>query len=239
MCTKLTLCSPLRSMSKSVLLCISTLLDGGNHCEFARLAVGPRLWGYANSRPALPFFRFQDVQSLRLAGPAALCQHTDQLGLCCVPEDRRARTVRPDSNPRPTIPLCTILEILDSRAPTKIFKTIVVSVAVYVINFTLFGIGAVPMKCYLDNAMEQQTLGATNKHVRLTVAYDRCAFCPPARAFGICTLNSSHVRNAKGGVAKGRKPNFAGEIFLVLVVEGNVVSTCKNSTLCCLRNIGN
>lgn len=156
-----------------------------------------------------------------------------------VPEDRRARKVRPDSNPRPTIPLCTILEILDSRAPTKIFKTIVVSVAVYVINFTLFGIGAVPMKCYLDNAMEQQTLGATNKHVRLTVAYDRCAFCPPARAFGICTLNSSHVRNAKGGVAKGRKPNFAGEIFLVLVVEGNVVSTCKNSTLCCLRNIGN
>ena len=40
MCTKLTLCSPLRSMSKSVLLCISTLLDGGNRARAQSLKMG-------------------------------------------------------------------------------------------------------------------------------------------------------------------------------------------------------
>ena len=96
MCTKLTLCSPLRSMSKSVLLCISTLLDGGNHCESARLAVGPRLWGYADSRPALPFFRFQDVQSLRLAGTPALCQHPGASSYCLPCE--RSLFLRPSTH---------------------------------------------------------------------------------------------------------------------------------------------
>ena len=93
---------PLLSMSKSVLLCISTLLDGGNRARAQFLEDGKRhdLRGLDSRSHPLACARrlFQNVRSiyllacasmltarirhgqvqpLRLAGPPALCQHPD------------------------------------------------------------------------------------------------------------------------------------------------------------------
>ena len=104
-----------RSMSKSVLLCISTLLDGGNHCASASLAVGPSTMGYADSRrplccadskmfnlsDALGRPLFSNIQISLVCGKNCLLESTLLASLpttaslvrSCVPEDRRAREV--------------------------------------------------------------------------------------------------------------------------------------------------
>ena len=121
-------------MSKSVLLCISTLLDGGNHCASASLAVGPSTMGYADSRRPLccadskmfnlsdalgrPLFSNIQVCVIFTRVPLACPSDTpyltpkDQFSLCCVPEDRRARKVRwqtcarmGPSSPHPPVPV--------------------------------------------------------------------------------------------------------------------------------------
>ena len=194
-------------MQQSVLLCISTILDSGNHYTKMMELVDD----YGNTV-------FETIK-ITLVSTTILCQNVySTLCLWIVVQvcDDCMKTDHPEkcaSLSNLTFPL------LASRSPLEIVNAVVVPNAILVFNCALQWIRVRPNKGQQHKSVHQKALVANPDHAVVPVSRicNWCHFATP-RAF-VESLSSSHGGKTQTVGQHTRFPNFTRKIFKCALIS--------------------